>query len=57
MSETLFWHLMGALLLVLGATSLLTAGLLRARRQAWRVPLAYGAMALIAALALLLAVR
>ena len=55
MSASLFWHLMAGLLFALGGVALATAGLLRAKRQSWRVPLAYGAMA-VAAAALLLAV-
>ena len=45
MTEALFWHLMGGFLVFLGAVALATAAALRARRQAWRVPLAYAVIA------------
>jgi hypothetical protein len=55
-SEALFWHLMGVLLLLLGAVALATAVILRARRQRWRVPLLYAVLALVGAVVLLVVV-
>lgn len=57
MSEALFWRVCGAALLVMGVVSLATAIGLRTRRQPWRVPLLYGAVAVGVGLALEVVMR
>lgn len=57
MSEAVFWRLCGVLLLVMGVIAAATALALRWRRQPWRVPLLYAALAVGVGLALEVVLR